>query len=73
VLAGFETFTPKLRTRVGARWRTTPLFGGYFFVRVVDRWRILERTIGVLSVVKFGAAPAQCPDQEIAKLIALSL
>ena len=24
-LAGFETFVPKIRTRVGAQWRTTPL------------------------------------------------
>jgi transcription antitermination factor NusG len=68
--AGFETFTPKIRTRVDSRWRTTPLLGVYFFARIVDRWRILERTIGVHSVVKFGAAPARCPDEEIAKLIA---
>ena len=68
--AGFETFTPKLRTRLVSRWRTVPHFPGYLFVRVVDRSRILERTIGVLSVVKFGAAPARCPDEEIAKLIA---
>jgi hypothetical protein len=50
--AGFEIFTPKIRTRVRARWKTTPLFGCYFFVRVIDQWRALERTIGVLSVVK---------------------
>ena len=43
-LAGFETFTPRIRVKRGVRWRTTPLFGSYFFVRVVDRWRILERT-----------------------------
>jgi transcription antitermination factor NusG len=68
--AGFETFTPKIRRRVGARWRTTPLFGCYFFVRVVDRWRAIERAMGVHSVVRFGATPARCPDAEIAKLIA---
>jgi transcription antitermination factor NusG len=66
--AGFETFTPRIRVKNGARWRTTPLFGSYFFVRVVDRWRILERTMGVLSVVKFGVAPARCPDEEIGGL-----
>jgi transcriptional antiterminator RfaH len=71
-LAGFETFIPRIRVKVGAKWRTTPLFGSYFFVRIVDRWRVLERTIGVLSVVKFGAAPARCPDEEIARLIARS-
>jgi transcriptional antiterminator RfaH len=67
--AGFETFIPRIRVKVGARWRTTPLFGSYFFVRIIDRWRILERTIGVLNVVKFRAAPAKAPDVEIAKLI----
>ncbi len=30
----------------------------------------MSRTIGVLGVVKFGAAPARGPDAEIAKLIA---
>jgi transcriptional antiterminator RfaH len=69
-MAGFETFVPRIRVKVGAQWRTTPLFGCYFFVRVVDRWRILERTMGVLNVVKFGAAPARCPDEEIAALLA---
>jgi transcriptional antiterminator RfaH len=68
--AGFETFVPRIRVKVGAQWRTTPLFGCYFFVRVVDRWRILERTMGVLNVVKFGASPARCPDEEIAALFA---
>jgi transcriptional antiterminator RfaH len=72
VRAGFEIFTPKIRTRVGARWRTTPLFGCYFFARVVDQWRVLERTIGVLNVVKAAGAPAKCPDEEIATLIARS-
>jgi hypothetical protein len=48
-MAGFETFVPRIRVKVGSQWRTTPLFGCYFFVRVVDCWRILERPIGVLS------------------------
>jgi hypothetical protein len=68
-LAGYETFVPKIRIRVGAQWRTTPLFVGYFFVRIVDQWRILERTMGVFTVVKNGATPSGCPDAEIVKLI----
>jgi transcription antitermination factor NusG len=72
VRAGFEILTPKIRTRVGARWRTSPLFGCYFFARVIDQWRILERTVGVLSVVKAAGVPARCPDEEIATLIARS-
>ena len=68
-LAGYETFVPKIRVRVGAQWRTTPLFVGYFFVRIVDQWRVLERTMGVFGVVKNGATPSRCPDAEIAKLL----
>lgn len=72
VRAGYEIFTPKIRIRVGKRWKTNPLFGCYFFVRVVDQWRALERTIGVLCVVKAAGMPAKCPDEEIATLIARS-
>jgi hypothetical protein len=36
-LAGYETFVPGIRIKVGAQWRTTPLFVGYFFVRIVDQ------------------------------------
>jgi transcriptional antiterminator RfaH len=68
VRAGYEIFTPKIRTRVGAKWKTNPLFGCYFFVRVIE----LERTIGVLSIVKSAGMPARCPDEEIATLIARS-
>jgi transcriptional antiterminator RfaH len=68
-MAGFETFVPKIRVKVESRWRTTPLFAGYFFVRVIEQWRVIERTMGVLGVVKVGAVPSRCPDEEIAKLI----
>jgi transcriptional antiterminator RfaH len=67
--AGYETFVPKIRISVGAQWRTMPLFGVYFFARVIDRWRVLERSMGVVNVVKFGAEPARCPDEEIARLL----
>ena len=69
-LAGFETFTPKIRIKVGTQWKTRPMFGVYFFVRIIDQWRVLERTLGVLAVVKFGTTPARCPDEEIAALLA---
>ena len=67
--AGFEILTPKIRTLVNARWKTNPLFGCYFFARIVDQWRVLERTVGVLSVVKAAGLPARCPDEEIATLM----
>jgi transcriptional antiterminator RfaH len=68
-LNGFEIFTPRTRELVGKRWRTVALFPGYMFARVVDRWRALERSPGVLSVIKFGQMPARVPDAEIALLI----
>ena len=61
--SGFEVFAPK----TGGR-RITPLFPGYLFVSIVDRWRAIDRTPGVLSLVKFGDAPAKCPDAEIDKI-----
>jgi transcription antitermination factor NusG len=67
--AGYETFTPKIRVKIGAQWKTQPLFVGYFFTRIIDQWRALERTMGVLSVVKFGTMPARCPDAEVAALL----
>ena len=66
----FETLVPKIRVKVGARWRTEALFGPYFFVYVLAQWRAIERSMGVAGVVKNGAVPAKCPDGEIAQLIA---
>jgi transcriptional antiterminator RfaH len=59
-VAGFEIFVPK--TARG------PLFPGYLFVRIVDRWRVVDRTLGVLGLIKYGDSPAKCPDVEIAAL-----
>lgn len=66
---GFEIFLPRVRALVGVKWKTGPLFPGYIFVRVVDRWRLLERTMRVISVVKTGETPAKCPDAEIGALL----
>jgi transcription antitermination factor NusG len=48
------------------------LFSSYFFTRIEDRWRPIERVLGVAGLVKFGDKRAKCPDAEIAKLIARS-
>jgi len=64
---GFELFAPKIKLRIEKRWQVVPLFPGYLFVSIIDRWRIIERTPGVLRLIKFGDAPAKCPDGEIAK------
>jgi transcriptional antiterminator RfaH len=61
---GFEVFLPKIETE-----RTVqPLFRGYAFVMVVDRWRAIERTFGVLCLIRWGDCPVRCPDAEIEAL-----
>lgn len=61
--AGFEVLVPG--TPKG------PLFRGYALVFVVDRWRVLESTIGILSLVRFGEYPARVPDVEIERIRAM--
>jgi transcriptional antiterminator RfaH len=66
-VGGFEVFLPLVQTK-----RTSaPLFSSYFFCRIVEQWRTIDRTLGVLSLVKFGDAPARCPNAEIASLKAM--
>jgi transcriptional antiterminator RfaH len=67
--AGFDILAPRTKLRIDKRWQVVPLFPGYLFVSIIDRWRIIERTPGVLRLIKFGDAPAKCPDGEIAKLL----
>jgi transcriptional antiterminator RfaH len=62
--AGFEIFLPKIKTGQ----REEAVFAGYVFVRIGDTWRSVDHTAGVLGLIKFGEAPAKCPDAEIAKL-----
>jgi transcriptional antiterminator RfaH len=69
VLRGYEIFTPKIRTRIGGQWKTSWLFPCYLFVRVVDRWRAIERSHGIISLVKFGETPARRPDEEVGRLL----
>jgi transcriptional antiterminator RfaH len=61
---GFEVFLPKIETR-----RTVePLLAGYLFVRIIDRWRLIETTFGVLCLIRVGDCPSRCPDFEIESL-----
>jgi len=64
---GFEVFLPLVQTKRAS----APLFAGYFFCRIVDRWRAINSTFGVLCLVRVGDCPAKCPDHEIASLKAL--
>jgi transcriptional antiterminator RfaH len=64
---GFEVFLPLVQTKRASQ----PLFSGYFFCRIVDRWRSINSTFGVLCLVRTGDCPARCPDHEIETLRSL--
>jgi transcriptional antiterminator RfaH len=64
---GFEVFLPLVQTKRAS----APLFNGYFFCRIVDRWRTINSTFGVLCLVRVGDCPARCPDREIETLKAM--
>lgn len=76
---GFEVFTPRVARSVRhARqqvWRLTPLFPGYTFVRLDasrQRWRPIDSTFGVASIVKVGSSPAPLPDGLVEQMQALA-
>jgi transcription antitermination factor NusG len=64
---GYEVFLPLMQTKRAS----APLFSGYFFIRIIDRWLLINRTFGVLCLVRVGDCPAHCPDREIEALKAL--
>jgi transcription antitermination factor NusG len=64
---GYEVFLPLVQTKRASQ----PLFSGYFFVRIVDRWLVINRTFGVLYLVRVGDCLARCPDHEIESLKAM--
>ena len=61
---GFEVFLPLVQTKRASQ----PLFPGYLFALIVDRWRSINSTLGVLCLVRTGDCPAKCPDHEIDRL-----
>ena len=64
---GFEVFLPLVQTKRAS----APLFSGYFFCRIVEQWRSINSTFGVLCLVRVGDCPARCPDREIEALKAM--
>lgn len=72
---GFEVFLPRYRTQIRhARKVSTvlrPLFPGYLFVQVdIDqqRWRSINSTVGVISLISSGNTPSPIPDAIIEAL-----
>jgi transcriptional antiterminator RfaH len=76
---GYDVFCPKLARHVKHARKTVrklaPLFPGYMFVAVdthTQRWRPIESTPGVTSLVKFGSEPARLPHGVVETLQAMS-
>jgi transcriptional antiterminator RfaH len=65
---GFEIFLPRIATGRSI----LPLFRSYIFCRIAadGHWRVIETTLGVLALIKFGEAPARCPEAEVEALMA---
>jgi transcriptional antiterminator RfaH len=64
---GYEVFLPLVQTKRAS----APLFYSYFFCRIVEQWRSINSTFGVLCLVRVGDCPARCPDHEIDSLKAM--
>jgi transcriptional antiterminator RfaH len=71
-LAGFVTYTPRLRVRRARRGRDVEaaplLFPGYAFVAIELQWRAAHYAPGVIRLVQDGQQPARVPDAVIAEL-----
>jgi transcription antitermination factor NusG len=63
----FEVYLPLCRVSRRST-RVVPVFVGYLFVRVVDRWHCLNGTYGVIRVVCSGGVPAVVREHEIARM-----
>jgi transcriptional antiterminator RfaH len=61
---GFEVYAPKIKNRK----RVEPLFPGYIFVRIAERWHAINSTIGVLRVLTTDDHPARLDDRIIAEI-----
>lgn len=55
---GFTTYLPRIKVKK----RVVPLFPGYLFVRIFDRWYSVNQTIGVIHLLTAGDTPAQIRD-----------
>ena len=72
---GYGVYLPKVRLLQRRRGRqeavVEPLFPRYLFIHLdtqSDNWGPIRSTFGVASLVRFGAEPAQVPDELVAHL-----
>jgi transcriptional antiterminator RfaH len=66
--SGYESYLPRTRTRRSGKTLIAPLFAGYLFVHIVDRWYPVANTIGVLRLLMNGDEPARLPEHVVVDL-----
>jgi transcriptional antiterminator RfaH len=66
--AGYASYLPRTRTRRSGKTIIAPLFPGYLFVHIVERWYPIKATVGVLRLLMNGEDPARLPDQVLVDL-----
>ncbi len=78
---GFDAFLPRARRPPSPKAKRSPklalgpLFPGYVFVALDigrERWRAVNSTLGVLSLVQFGDLPAPLPEGLVERMRALN-
>jgi transcriptional antiterminator RfaH len=65
---GFEIYLPQIREHRGRIVRIAPLFPSYLFVRIIDRWHVIDSTVAVIRVLRFGENPSRLKDGVIEEL-----
>ena len=61
-----DFYLPRLHApRLNHPDRVEALFPGYLFVKIVDRWRFLTGTFGVVDVIMAGERPAKLNESEV--------
>jgi transcriptional antiterminator RfaH len=67
--AGYETYRPLYRERTrGRKASPQPLFPGYAFILIEQRWYSACSTPGVVRLISDGARPARVADAVIAEI-----
>src|SRR4249919_1390052 len=62
--ARYETYMPRIKIRS----RIAPLFPGYLFVRITDRWYPVIWTVGVVRLLMSGDQPARLPERTMVEI-----
>jgi transcription antitermination factor NusG len=67
--AEFKIYLPKILCKTAARSRVVPLFPGYLFVEVIDRWYQIRWTTGILRVLMTNSDQPASVSDELMKAI----